>query len=77
MTTIDPGSSAPALRRKRHELEGLILETGRQMIAEQGLGSAAEHLTFKAAFDQLERNDLAVAFRLDFVCHQLLTHAFR
>ena len=55
MTTIDPGSSAPALRRKRHELEGLILETGRQMIAEQGLGSAAEHLTFKAAFDQLER----------------------
>ena len=55
MTTMDSGPATTGQRRKRHELEGLILETGRRIIETQGLGTAAEHLTFKVAFDQLER----------------------
>ena len=54
MTMQDLEAPATGTRRKRHELESLILEMGRQLIAEQGLGTGAEHLSFKAVFDQLE-----------------------
>jgi len=54
LSTQELAASSTGTRRRRHELEGLILEMGRQMIAEQGLGTGAEHLSFKAVFDQLE-----------------------
>ena len=54
MMMQDLDAPAAGTRRKRHELETLILEMGRQLIAEQGLGTGAEHLSFKAVFDQLE-----------------------
>ena len=54
MMMQDLDAPAAGTRRKRHELESLILEMGRQLIAEQGLGTGAEHLSFKAVFDQLE-----------------------
>ena len=40
-------------------------------------GIAKRQLLFaQPPFDQLERDDLAFGFRMDFVCHQLLSHAF-
>jgi hypothetical protein len=41
-------------RHSRDELRHLLLETGRTMLSEDGLGTGAEALTFKRVFDRLE-----------------------
>jgi len=41
-------------RRSREELRELLLESGRSILREEGLGTGAESLTFKRAFDRLE-----------------------
>lgn len=62
----EPGSragSAPddprptAFRRPRSELRALLLETGRQILLCEGLGTGAERLTFKRVFDQIQRRE--------------------
>ena len=44
----------PAPRRKRRDLERLLIDTGRTIIQEEGLGTGIEHLTFKRVFDRLQ-----------------------
>jgi len=41
-------------RHTRQELRSLLLETGRAMLREEGLGTGAEALTFKRVFQRLE-----------------------
>lgn len=41
-------------RRTRQELRRLLLEAGAQVLLEEGLGTGAEHLTFKRVYDKLE-----------------------
>ena len=40
-------ADAPRIRRSREELRELLLEAGREVLLTDGLGSGAEHLTFK------------------------------
>jgi hypothetical protein len=42
-------------RQKKDDLRNLLLETGRSMLRDQGLGNGAEALTFKKVFEQVER----------------------
>ncbi len=41
-------------RRTREELRRLLLEAGAHVLLEEGLGTGAEHLTFKRVYDKLE-----------------------
>ena len=41
-------------RRSRSELRELLVETGLQILIEEGLGSGAERLTFKRVLDRIE-----------------------
>ena len=41
-------------RQTRDELRNLLLETGRSMLRDQGLGNGAEALTFKRVFERVE-----------------------
>jgi len=43
-------------RHSREELRKLLLETGRTMLREEGLGTGAEALTFKRVFDRVEED---------------------
>ena len=50
-------SSAPhrrTPRRSRKELRRLLVEAGTELLLEEGLGTGAEHLTFKRVFERLE-----------------------
>jgi len=44
----------PKVRRTREELRDLILEAGRDVLLSEGLGSGAEHLTFKRVLAHVE-----------------------
>ena len=46
-----PIANAP--RRRRRDLESLILEMGSRVLSERGLSEGAEHVTFKVVFDRL------------------------
>jgi hypothetical protein len=50
----DAGMTAKRSRLKRGELRELLLETGRAILRDEGLGSGAESLTFKKVFDRVE-----------------------
>lgn len=41
-------------RRKREEIRELLLDAGRSILLEEGLGSGADALTFKHAFERVE-----------------------
>ena len=41
-------------RRSRKELRRLLVEAGTELLLEEGLGTGAEHLTFKRVFERLE-----------------------
>jgi hypothetical protein len=41
-------------RRSRAELHDLLVDAGRDILLEEGLGTGAEHLTFKRVFERLE-----------------------
>jgi hypothetical protein len=43
-------------RQTREELRSLLLETGRTMLREEGLGTGAESLTFKRVFQRVEED---------------------
>lgn len=47
-------SRAPG-RRTRAELRRLLIQTGMLLILDEGIGTGAEHLTFKRVYDHLER----------------------
>ena len=40
-------------RRTRAELRALLLDAGVEVLLEEGLGTGAEHLTFKRVFDRV------------------------
>ena len=42
------------VRRSRSELRDLLIQTGLQILIEEGLGSGAERLTFKRVLDRIE-----------------------
>jgi hypothetical protein len=44
----------PKSRRSREELQTLILEAGREVLLSEGLGTGAEHLTFKRVLAHVE-----------------------
>ena len=47
-TVVTPGvHGAPRVRRSREELRELVLEAGREVLLTEGLGTGAEHLSFK------------------------------
>ena len=46
--------TVPENRRTREELRRLLIEAGAQVLLEEGLGTGAEHLTFKRVYDKLE-----------------------
>jgi hypothetical protein len=49
--------TAPAPRQPkltRDELRSLLLETGRILLIEEGMGTGVDHLTFKRVFDRVE-----------------------
>jgi hypothetical protein len=50
--------TAPVRRTKqtREELRQLLLDSGRAILQEEGLGNGAESLTFKRVFDRVERD---------------------
>ena len=41
------GTPAPRVRRPREELREIVLEAGREVLLTEGLGTGAEHLSFK------------------------------
>ncbi len=43
-------------RHNREELRALLLDTGRVMLREEGLGTGAEAITFKKVFDRVEED---------------------
>ncbi|MGD0313001.1 MAG: hypothetical protein ABSC90_11110 [Acidimicrobiales bacterium] len=43
-------------RHTREELRTLLVETGRSLLQEEGLGNGAEALTFKRVFERVERD---------------------
>ena len=43
-------------KQSRDELRGLLVETGRSILRDEGLGAGAESLTFKRVFDRVERD---------------------
>jgi hypothetical protein len=43
-------------KQSRKELRSLMLDTGRAILREQGLGTGAEALTFKRVFDRVEQD---------------------
>ena len=47
-------SVEPKVRRSREELRELILDAGRDVLRSEGLGSGAEHLTFKRVLAHVE-----------------------
>jgi hypothetical protein len=48
--------SVPRQRKQtREELRALLLDTGRTILQEEGLGTGAEALTFKRVFDRIEK----------------------
>lgn len=48
-------------RQSREELRELLLDTGRSILYEDGLGTGAEALTFKRVFDRVEeRNGIRI-----------------
>ena len=47
-------SGGPKVRRTREELQELILEAGRELLLSEGLGTGAEHLTFKRVLALVE-----------------------
>ena len=49
-----PHSVEPKVRRSREELRDLILDAGRDVLLSEGLGSGAEHLTFKRVLAHVE-----------------------
>jgi hypothetical protein len=48
------GAEVPKTRRSREELRELILESGREVLLSEGLGTGAEHLTFKRVLAHVE-----------------------
>jgi hypothetical protein len=52
--TTGPGSGPPPrTRRTRQELRALLLDAGIAVLRRDGLGTGAEHLTFKRVFDRV------------------------
>ena len=47
-------TDGPKIRRTREELQDLILEAGREVLLSEGLGTGAEHLTFKRVLARVE-----------------------
>jgi hypothetical protein len=47
-------AAGPKVRRSREELRDLIMEAGRDVLLTEGLGSGAEHLTFKRVLAHVE-----------------------
>ena len=47
-------SAAPKVRRTRDELRDLVLQAGRDVLLSEGLGTGAEHLTFKRVLAHVE-----------------------
>jgi hypothetical protein len=52
--TSKPHEVGPKVRRSREELRDLILDAGRDVLLSEGLGSGAEHLTFKRVLAHVE-----------------------
>jgi hypothetical protein len=50
----NPDAVEPKVRRSRDELRDLILDAGREVLLAEGLGSGAEHLTFKRVLAHVE-----------------------
>lgn len=50
----NPHNVEPKVRRTREELRDLILDAGRDVLLSEGLGSGAEHLTFKRVLAHVE-----------------------
>jgi len=50
----NPHTVEPKVRRSREELRDLILDAGRDVLLSEGLGSGAEHLTFKRVLAHVE-----------------------
>jgi len=48
------GLREPRVRRTREELHALVMQAGREVLMSEGLGSGAEHLTFKRVLAHLE-----------------------
>ncbi len=48
-----PPTAAQATRRTRAELRTLLIDTGMSILLEEGLGTGAEHLTFKRVFERV------------------------
>jgi hypothetical protein len=51
---MSPPPQRRTSRRSREELRRLLVETGTELLIEEGLGTGAEHLTFKRVFEHLE-----------------------
>ena len=49
-----PGARQPRVRRTREELRAIVLGAGREVLLSEGLGSGAEHLTFKRVLAHVE-----------------------
>ena len=47
------GARTPRPRRSRAELRALLIQSGLEVLREDGLGSGAEHLTFKRVFERV------------------------
>ena len=45
----------PRSRRSREELREIVLEAGRDVLLSEGLGTGAEHLSFKRVLSHVER----------------------
>jgi hypothetical protein len=49
----DPPPRAPTRRRTKAELRALLLDAGIEVLRQEGLGTGAEHLTFKRVFERV------------------------
>lgn len=54
--TTPTSPKAPRPRLTREELRSRLLDTGRTLLREEGLGAGGKALTFKRVFDRLERD---------------------